>query len=184
MDRMWFCGYTGIMKRIQLKEFSFLIYPDHYKQDWQSLRLTTAKQAELPNAPLLLAVSGEPFLFETTLSIPPSGWVGVCAYHIDSVFASVGVNEKEIRVFTTIRGYPSTITYPFSSEQSKITWLLKWDRNEVKIGYRKIGESDSIWVGTFDLPGTANSISYGPFFASGGEAYEATAEDFHMSQLD
>ncbi len=60
------------MKRIQLKEFTFLVPPARAFRDWRSLVLTTHPVAELPNAPMLCAVSGEPFTFEMRLSIPPA----------------------------------------------------------------------------------------------------------------
>lgn len=169
------------MKRLQLKEFAFLVPPAHVSRDWRSLVLTTRPLAELPNAPMLCAISGEPFSFEVRLSIPPSGYVGLCAYHIDTVFASVGVNMDSIRVFSTIRGYRSTAIYPFSTRQDTLKWKMKWDRKRTMIGFQREEDGSVTWVGTFELPGTTASISFGPCFVSDGEAYRAMCEDLRFT---
>lgn len=169
------------MKRIQLKEFTFLVPPARVFRDWRSLVLTTHPVAELPNAPMLCAVSDEPFTFEMRLSIPPDGYVELCAYHIDTVFASVGVNADSIRTFSMIRGYPSKVIYPFSSDKDTLKWRMQWDRKRTMIGFQREEDDPVAWVGVFELPGTSASISFGPFFVSDGEAYQATGEDLRFT---
>ncbi|NLZ76495.1 MAG: hypothetical protein GX911_00795 [Spirochaetales bacterium] len=168
------------MKRIRLKEFTFLVPPARVSRNWRSFALTTHPVAELPNAPILCAVSGEPFSFEMRLSSPPGGYVGLCAYHLDTVFASVGANTNSIRAFSMIRGYPSTTIHPFSTDRDTLIWRMRWDRKRTLIGFQREEDDPVSWVGTFELPGTASSISFGPFFASDGQAYRATGEDLRF----
>ena len=171
------------MKRIQLKDFTFLVKPAHYARDWKHAEVTTAMEAELPNAPLLVAIGDEPLHFQVRLSIPPSGYVGLCAYHLDSVFASVGVNAHSLRAFTMMRSVPSNITLPFTSTSTYLIWHLEWDTGAVRIGYQANEESEIQWVGSFELPGTTKSVSFGAFFASSGEAYRATIEHVRVQAL-
>ncbi|WP_155816093.1 hypothetical protein [Sphaerochaeta globosa] len=155
------------MRRITMRDFRWMGSPLVWEKDYRHVKLEVQAHMCLPTGPMLLAVSDESFQFEAALNVPPEGgFAGLCVYHLDTTFAAVGCNRKAIEIHTSIGGHRSRSSLAHAFEADEITWLLKRTEAQVAIGYRREKGKEEVWIGYFNLPGTEQSISFGPYFSN------------------
>ncbi len=149
-----------------MRDFRWMGKPMVWEKDHRHVTLEVPPDTHLPSGPLLLAVSDESFLFEASLNVPPKGgFAGLCIYHLDTTFAAIGVNEQEMEIHTAIGGFHSRSLLDKPLAKETLTWVLKRSPSQVGVGYR-YEQEPPVWIGSFQLPGIAQSISFGPYFTN------------------
>jgi hypothetical protein len=168
------------MKRITLGDFIWQSEPAQEERTYRQINGVIGPDQQLPNAPLLLAVSDEYFSFSATLTLAPEGGCsGLCIYHLDSTFIAVGLSSSAVLITTAISGWQNTCAVPFPVEGSVCHWSMVRSEQGVAIGYRFEEEEHVRWIGTFTLPGIAHSLSFGPFFTN----QRSTPYSFKLSNV-
>lgn len=174
-------SYTAHMRKITMRDFRWMGKPQSWEKDYRSVSLTVEPQMQLPEGPLLLAVTDDDFSCNMTLSSDGNGvFSGVCFYHLDTDFIGVGMSTESLEIHVVIGGYRNYCRIPHIADNTPVTWRMNRRGSQLSIGYSRQGESPVNWVGTFTLPGIERSISFGPYFANEGNE-EAKAS---MSALD
>lgn len=165
------------MKRIRFTDFSFLgTPPASYRRTHRFCTMTLAAQTPAaPQGPMLLAVSGAS-AFQATLSMKRSmnAEAGFILYHTDTSYISAGCTDGALSLTTVIMGWKQEILLPIASAATELTWELQRSPAGFTIALRTAGEPP-MTVGTFTLPGSAKSVSFGCYGANHSQT-EATVQ--------
>lgn len=155
------------MKPITMRDFRWLGVPAVWEKDYRKVTCVVEPHMDLPDGPLLVAVSDENFLFEATIQTPAcGGFAGLCVYHLDTNYAAVGLNQQELEIVTCINSHQNRSHIPFSTTDVEMRWYLKRQASKVHIGLGIGEENQVVWISCFDLPGIYQSLSFGPYFSN------------------
>ncbi len=122
---------------------------------------------QLPNAPLLLAITDDDFLFEASMGIAKEGGeAGLCLYHLDSTYTAVGCSTQGFTIHTAIQAYHTISTIIIPQLSDTMHWALRRTGVHFSIGYHAQVDDPIIWVHEGTLPAMEQSVSFGPYFAN------------------
>jgi len=159
------------MKRITLPDFTWIREPLASKGNRLTREVVVAPfTPPPPQGPLLLAISDEYFDCQMVLRSEAGCEAGMVLYHTDATFIAVGLVGGEVVINASISGWANRWHVKRSNPSTESTlWSLRREQEGVSIGYRSESSDPVHWVGCFTLPGLANSISFGPYFANPGD---------------
>ena len=167
VDKRSHLPYTNPMKKVTMKDFRWLGKPQSWEKTYKDLSLTVEGNLCLPEGPLILAVSDEDFTLTLTTSVAPSGGLcGVCLYHTQENYTSVGRSRTMLQVESSIRSYRTTTKTALPTAEETIEWHLERKGEVVRIGYTLAREKEVEWVCTTTIPAMEGSVSFGPFFSN------------------
>ena len=155
------------MKKVTMKDFRWLGKPQQWEKTYKDLSLTVGGILSLPDGPLILAVSDEDFTLTLTTTVAPVGGLcGVCLYHTEESYTSVGRSKTSLQVESSVRSYRTTTQFPLPTSEESVQWHLERKGALVRIGYTLPSEKEVEWVCTTTIPGMDGSVSFGSFFSN------------------
>lgn len=159
------------MKRITLPDFTWIREPIFSKRDRLHVEVVVSgTTAPPPHAPLLVAVSDEYFDCELTVRSEGGCEAGLVLYHTDGTFIAIGLSGEELFITASVMGWSNRWRVKaIVASSERIIWSMARGCEGVSIGYRLDAGDEPEWLGCFTLPGTANSVSFGPYFSNPGE---------------
>ena len=169
------------MKRITLPDFIWIREPISCTRNRLHVEMVLpGATAPPPHAPLLVAVSDEYFDCELTVRCEDGGEAGLVLYHTDRTFIAIGLADGELLITASVMGWSNRWRVRDTvASTERVIWSMTRRCEGVSIGYRLHADDNTQWLGCFTLPGTANSISFGPYFSNPGEnAVKAVVEAF------
>ena len=167
MEKRIYLPYTGDMKKLTMKDFRWVGKPQQWEKTYKDLTLTVEGMLCLPDGPLLLAVSDEDFTLNLTATVAPDGgFCGVCLYHTEESYTSVGLSKTSLLVESSVRSYKTTTQVPLPTREESVQWLVERKGPEVRFGYSLLSTEEVKWVCTTSLPGMDAAISFGAFFSN------------------
>ncbi|NCC63069.1 MAG: hypothetical protein EOM15_00235 [Spirochaetia bacterium] len=155
------------MKRITLKDFRWLRKPDTFEKNHRQVTLEVDHSMRLPQGPLLLAISDEPFIMKASLSVPdPNAFCGVCVYHLDSTYVAAGLSQDMLELQSSIHNNRVTSKIPFTCEQKEARWYLQRCGANMEIGLLGKEDQKATVFTSFTLAPAEDSISFGFYFSN------------------
>lgn len=155
------------MKKLTMKDFRWLGKPQVWEKTYKELTLTVEGMLCLPEGPLALAVSDEDFTLSVTITTAPEGgFCGICLYHTDQSYVSVGRSKTTLLVETSAPSQTTKTTIALPTEEESIQWHLERKAQQVRIGYSVPYEDRVKWVCSSSMASMQDSISVGVFFSN------------------
>ena len=150
-----------------MKDFRWLGKPQQWEKTYKELSLTVEGNLCLPEGPLVLAVSDEDFTLKLTTTVAPEGGLcGVCLYHTEESYTSVGRSTTNLHIESSVRSYKTTTQVPLPTSDKTVQWHIERKGSQVSIGYALPTGKEIAWVSNTTIPGMEGSVSFGVFFSN------------------